>query len=252
MSFQHRKFLTYIQQVGRVQLNLVRRRATRAAESANFDLLRVRLEQEVALPAVIVMTSATPEDGKEIAACGLAHSLALCGYSTLFIDTALAERTVPMLPRGLAIEEIGRRQSPADAATGRLAVLTLDDVMLQRTTSLRAINITLDILRSKFDYVVISTEFGMSTAFGTAVTAGADAVLVSVQTGRRETKADNGLASALDRMGPRFLGLVALTPSIIDANSAAPVPEALPSPSRRRTAPAWITRFARVVNAAGL
>jgi hypothetical protein len=28
---------------------------------------------------------------------------------------------------------------------------------------------TLDILRSRFDYVVISTEFGMSTAFGTAV-----------------------------------------------------------------------------------
>jgi Mrp family chromosome partitioning ATPase len=120
MSFQHRKFLTYIQQVGRVQLNLFRRRATRAAESANFDLLRVRLEQEVALPSVIALTSATPEDGKEIVARGLAHSLAICGYSTLFIDTALAERTVPMLPRGLAIEEIGRRQSPADAATGDL------------------------------------------------------------------------------------------------------------------------------------
>jgi Mrp family chromosome partitioning ATPase len=252
MSFQHRKFLAYIQQVGRVQLNLFRRRATRAAESANFDLLRVRLEQEVALPSVIALTSATPEDGKEIVARGLAHSLAICGYSTLFIDTALAERTVPMLPRGLAIEEIGRRQSPADAATGRLAVLTLDDVTLQRTTSLRAMNATLDILRSNFDYVVISTEFGMSTAFGTAVTAGADAVLVSVKTGRRETKNDDGLASALDRIGPRFLGVVALTPSIIDANSAAPVPKALPSSSRRRTAPAWITRFARVVNAAGL
>jgi hypothetical protein len=129
-------------------------------------------------------------------------------------------------------------------------VLTLDDVTLQRTTSLRAMNATLDILRSNFDYVVISTEFGMSTAFGTAVTAGADAVLVSVKTGRRETKNDDGLASALDRIGPRFLGVV--TPSIIDANSAAPVPKALPSSSRRRTAPAWITRFARVVNAAGL
>src|SRR5450755_3511635 len=31
-------------------------------------------------------------------------------------------------------------QSPAEAATGRLAVLTLDDVTLQRTTSLRAMN----------------------------------------------------------------------------------------------------------------
>jgi hypothetical protein len=55
-------------------LNLGLRRATRAAESVNFDLLRVRLEQEVALPAVIALTSATPEDGKEIAARGLAEA----------------------------------------------------------------------------------------------------------------------------------------------------------------------------------
>jgi Mrp family chromosome partitioning ATPase len=227
-----------------VQLKLFRKRATPAAECANFDLLRVRLEQGVALPAVIAMTSASTEDGKEIAARGLAHSLAICGYSTLFIDTALAERTVPALPRGLAIEEIGRRQSPADAGTGRLAVLTLNDVMLQRTTSLRAMKATLDILRSKFDYVVISTEFGMSTAFGTAVAAGADTVLVSVKTGRRETKADVGLAAALDRIGPRFLGVVALTPSIIEANSTAPVPGALPNIPRWLTAPALITRIA--------
>ena len=36
------------------------------------------------------------------------------------------------------------------------------------------------------------------------------------------------------------------------SSAMSPVPEALPSPSRRRTAPAWITRFARVVNAVGL
>ena len=226
-------------------MKLFRKRATPVSECANFDLLRVRLEQGVALPAVIAMTSASTEDGKEIAARGLAHSLAICGYSTLYIDTALAERTVPALPRGLAIEEIGRRQWPADAGTGRLAVLTLNDVMLQRTTSLRAMKATLDILRSKFDYVVISTEFGMSTAFGTAVTAGADAVLVSVKTGRRETKDDDGLASALDRIGPRFLGVVALTPSIIEANSTAPVPGALPNLPRWLTVPALIPRIAR-------
>jgi Mrp family chromosome partitioning ATPase len=236
-----------------VQLKLAPKRATRAAESANFDLLRVRLEQEVALPAVVAMTSATPEDGKEIAAGGLAHSLAMCGYSTLFIDTALAERNVPALPRGLAIEEIGRRQSPADAASGRLAVLTLDDVMLQRTTSLRAMKAALDILRSKFDYVVISTEFATSTAFGAAVAAGADAVLVSVKTGRREMKDDRELASALDRVGPRFLGVVALTPSIIEANATAAVLETPPSSSRNRTARTWIRApRAYVVRAAGL
>ena len=117
----------------------VEEREVALGEIKGLDMLRARVEIAVAGPAVIAMTSATTEDGREIAAQGLAYSLSMAGYSTLFIDTALATRTLTALPRGLGIEEIGRRQTP-EPGNGRLAVLTLNDVTLQQTTSLRGMS----------------------------------------------------------------------------------------------------------------
>jgi hypothetical protein len=197
--------------------------------------LRVRIEQAVPVSSVIAITSATAQDGKEIAARGLAYSLSLSGYSTLFIDTALATRTLAAVPRGLGIEEIGRRQVPSESAPGRLAVLTLDDITLHRTTSLRGMRAALDILRSKF---------GRPTAFGEVVAAGADAVLASVRLGRRPKDADGQLAAALGQARPRFVGVVTICPKVIASNATALVPAVAAPVKRRRIAPAWAGRLA--------
>jgi Mrp family chromosome partitioning ATPase len=183
-------------------------------------MLRFRLEQQVSPPAVIAFTSATADDGKELIARGLSYSYALTGYSTLFIDTALANRTLAEPPRGLTITEIGREQSATDTESGKLSALSLNDLTLHRRTSLRSMKAALEILRSKFDVIVISTEGEVANAFAEAIMATADAVLVTVAKGRRETDADLQLASELELAGERFLGVIAVDPAVIALNVA--------------------------------
>jgi Mrp family chromosome partitioning ATPase len=207
-----------------------------AAGSAKFDLLRVRLEAEVARPAVIALTSSTAEDGREIAARALAFSLATAGYSTLFVETSLASGSQSKSSPGLTLDEIGRLQSTPAPEPGIIAVLTLNDLTLQRTTGQRGLQSALEILRSKFDYVVISTGCGAATSFAESILSVADAVIVTVKKGRREDTRDAQLSANLEHVGSRFLGVVALDPSIIKADQITPVPAAKPDTRRTPTA----------------
>jgi len=201
-------------------MNLFRRNPTPEATAGvgSFDLLRARLEVEIPRPAVIAITSSTSLDGAEISARGLAHSLATTGYPTLFIDTVPSIRGSAKPTAGPTLEEIGRQIEPASGG-GNLAVLALGDVSLQKTTSQRNIHAALESLRGKFDYVVMNTEVGVASSFSTSVVAAADAVLVAVKTGRRQKAADAQLAALLNRLGVRFLGVLAVDSSITNADS---------------------------------
>jgi Mrp family chromosome partitioning ATPase len=196
-----------------------RRPSPSAVGAANFDLLRARLENDVPRPAVIAITSSTAEDGKEIAARGLACSLALAGYQTLLIDTSVDGYSLARPGQGPELEEIAR-QLTFDPRAGNLVELILKDAALQKRTSQRKVQLALEILRNKADYVVISTESGASTPFGAAVVAAASAVLVTVKRGRRQKGGDAQLAVALKRLGARFLGVLALDKSITIADHA--------------------------------
>jgi Mrp family chromosome partitioning ATPase len=207
-----------------------------AAGSAKFDLLRVRLETEVARPAVIALTSSTAEDGREIAARALAFSFVTVGYSTLFVETSLANRSQSESSPGLTLDEIGRLQSTPVPGPRMVAVLALSDLTLQRTTGQRVLQSALEILRSKFDYVIISTGYGAATSFAESIVTAADAVIVTVKKGRREDPSDARLSANLEHIGPRFLGVVALDPSIIKADQITPVPAARPDTRRTQTA----------------
>lgn len=181
--------------------------------SAMFDLLRSRIEFEVVRPAVVAITSSTSEDGKEVAARGLASSLAATGYRTLFIDTSLSNRSMSKpLPLGHAIDEMLRQ---AVVPAEYLAAISLSDPNLQRSTSRRELQAELEILRSRFDYVLVSTECGGTTSFATSIINSADAVLVSVKRSRKETREDRRLSAALGSIGSRFLGLIAFEPSAL-------------------------------------
>ena len=198
-----------------------------------FDLLRARLEAEVARPAVIAITSSTSEDGKEVAARGLASSLAGTGYPTLYIDTCSTGRNVPMTFMGMSLEEIGRQVSPDPS--GHLTVLTLSDPSLQKTSSRRNIQLALEALRHKFDYIVVSTEHGVSSSFGMSIAAAADAVMATVRSGRREKAGDAKLSAALDRVGGRFLGVLMMDASAIDDNvTPIAAPSQIPDARRQR------------------
>jgi hypothetical protein len=179
-----------------------------AGGDANFDMLRARLEFKVASPAVVAFTSGSAADGKESSAAELAYSLAMCGYTTLLLDTRLASRGQVLPPQRLTFEEAGS-QLARESGTGKLALLNLDHLLAHNVTSQRIAS-AFKVLRSTFDYVIVNTECGASTAFAKSVMTAADAVLVTVGTGRRINAADLILAKDLERLGPRFLGIVAI------------------------------------------
>jgi cellulose biosynthesis protein BcsQ len=183
-----------------------------AGVRAGFDLLRVRIETAIRRPSVIVITSLTSRDGMDITAKQLADSLAAAGYNTLFADASLATVGLVKATEGLTFDEVARLSSTS--VSDHPVVLMLNDPSLQRRTSARSVVAALETLRAKFDYVLISAEYSLATPFATSIVDAADAVLVSVKKGRRENSGDAHLFAALDRLGEKFLGVVALDASV--------------------------------------
>jgi Mrp family chromosome partitioning ATPase len=218
-----------------------------AAGSANFDLLRVRIEGEVARPAVIALASSTAEDGREIVSRALASSLATAGYSTLLVETSLTSRGKSKPNPGLTLEEIGCLQATPAPRPGIVAALTLSDLTLQRTTGQRSLESALETLRSKFDYIVFSTGYGAASSFAESIVTAADVVLVTVRKGRREGSDDARLCAVLDHIGSHFLGVVALNPSIINDEPVNPVPVTVPIGRRNQTAQVDMKRERREI-----
>ncbi len=184
-----------------------------------FDLLRAKVEAEVSHPAVVVITSATNLDCRAIAAQALATSLATTGYSTLLIDASSETDHAPCPVEGFSLDQIGCPELVA-ASTSKLTVVALGE-SVQRSANQRNINTAFELLRERFDYVIISAGYpGSSSAFAATVLGAANAVLVSVKIGRRQTRGDARLAADLKRLGPRFLGLIPTLKSTTNVEGA--------------------------------
>jgi hypothetical protein len=203
-----------------------------AAGRAGFDILRGRIEVEVVRPAVIAITSSTADDGREIATRALAESLASTGYLTLWIETSLNSGGLYAPAAGLGLAEIGQLIARSEPTAGSIAMLNLGNRALQNTTSQMAMESTLDNFRSKFHYVVISTEFSSAPQFASSIFTSSDAVFVSVKMGRRQKSADVRLAAELKRIGSCFMGAVAIDPAIVAASSVVSNVPAIPGDGR--------------------
>ena len=207
-------------------------------DSPKFDLLRARLEAEIERPAVIAITSSIAEDGNEVAAWGLACSLAATGYPTIFMDTSLSAPTMTEPAQRLRLDEIANQLDPSQGSAS-FAVLTLGDPTLQKRTSQRSIVSSFQVLRTKFDYVIINAGFALSSSFATAVVTAADSVLVAVKIGRRQLGHDLQLSAALEQLGAHFLGVIAMDASVIEnAPTMAATPASIPDRRLRQAAQA--------------
>jgi hypothetical protein len=91
--------------------------------------------------------------------------------------------------------------------------MNVSDIHLKRTTSQVSLASALENLRRRVDYVIITTE--PFTSFGSSIFATADALLVSIRSGRRQGRNDIKLARVLDRSGDRFLGVIAVQRSTV-------------------------------------
>jgi hypothetical protein len=207
-----------------------------AAGRGAFDILRGRIEVEVVRPAVIALTSSTAEDGREIATRALAESLARTGYLTLWIETSINSGGLYEPAAGLGLEEIGHLIARSEPTVGSIAMLNLGNRALQNTTSQMAMESMLENFRSKFHYVVISTEFAAAPQFASSIFTSADAVFVTVKMGRRRRSADVRLATELKRIGSCFMGAVAIDPAVVAASAVVSSVPAIIGDGRRSQA----------------
>jgi succinoglycan biosynthesis transport protein ExoP len=165
------------------------------ALSSKFQLLRVRIESNVRLSSVILVTSALPRDGKSLLSYGLAEALAAVGHRTALVDTA-----------AIGTENDVRS---SDRMSRSIPVLSLAVNDSSPAASRDAINTAVDQLRGEYDYTIIDAP-PLTTSGTSMLLAGAvDAVLVAVRHGRTPCDADQIMVHTLRALKAKVLGVIA-------------------------------------------
>ncbi len=152
-----------------------------------YQALRTQIEFNAPAPAVILVTSATVNDGSTIAAIGLADCLGSAGHRVALVATSL-EGTMEV-ERHFALhslsEKLGTRRDISDNVAAFI-----------------------DSSRSEFDYTIVEAppilESRVSLAFAGAV----EAVVLSIRLGRMRCPEDDLMMQALERAQARVLGVV--------------------------------------------
>jgi Mrp family chromosome partitioning ATPase len=157
-----------------------------------FRILRVRVEAQVALPAVLVVSAAKRHDGATFVACGLARAFAEAGKNTLLID---ANTVHPGVARELDVQiprlSVTSLVTPADGGTfGEASLKVLEE------------------MRSRFSVTIIDAAALPSSSTALQLAHAADGLLLAVRLGRRADQADSELKRLLGEQTTRLLGVV--------------------------------------------
>jgi hypothetical protein len=167
--------------------------------SAQFQLLRTRVESCVSGPAVIVVTSAEAGDGASLTAISLAECLAGAGRRTalLFLnDAGNAPLAEPTPGRDQQLARVGVPM-PLSIPDGQLS-LSRDD--------LRSF---VDSVRSSYEFVVVDAPALLQSHRAMALAELSDGVLLSVRLGRHATDNDHITLEILKQSKGNVIGVVA-------------------------------------------
>ncbi len=169
--------------------------------ASKFALLRVRIESDLKLGSVILVTSAQRKDGKSLCAYGLAEGLVKVGHRAVLVDAAA--RRLPVadarpreaVPRGVPIVALSSDES---ALTTREAVYAFVAQM-----------------RGRYDYTIIDAAPLMSNSVAMSLASAVDAVLLAVRHGRPPSEDDNVMVQTLKHLKAKVLGVIASSPRAI-------------------------------------
>ena len=133
--------------------------------TAKYQLLRARIESDLASPAVILVTSALPGDGKSVTASGLADSLARVGRRVVLVDDGAASRA------------FGQSADASETAAFPIVSLPLDarDPSAQSDT----IGAFVRGLRKKFEFAIIDGAAFTRSSVPVVLAGLADGVLLT-------------------------------------------------------------------------
>ena len=170
--------------------------------AAHFQLIRTRIEAEMKLHSIIMVTSAKADDGARLTAFGLAECLAAAGHQTALIDAtanpvaALDGRFKTSMQRDFPIYSLPRNTIASSRASD-----TLESFARQ--------------MREEFDYTIVDAPPFGRESMTVKLAAKADAVLIALRAGREPCAGDNLMVQALGLAGAALLGVIAATPESI-------------------------------------
>jgi len=171
--------------------------------TAKYQLLRARIESDLASPAVILVTSALPGDGKSVTASGLADSLARVGRRVVLVDDGAASRA------------FGQSADASETAAFPIVSLPLDarDPSAQSDT----IGAFVRGLRKKFEFAIIDGAAFTRSSVPVVLAGLADGVLLTVRLGRAHSEDDLLMCRTLEPAKANVLGVVAVSSETIAA-----------------------------------
>lgn len=166
---------------------------------------------------VIVVTSATAEEGQETVAANLAVVMAKNGVRTLLIDCNFrtpALHEVFQLPnRGLTeclaagadYHEFVQHITDAglDIVTGGAPVTNAGELL-----SSRQMQSLLQAVRGEYDYVFVNTPPVLASADAISISSKADGVILVIASGKNEAKLINKAKVTLEQTGASLLGCI--------------------------------------------
>jgi len=184
--------------------------------------LRARLEAELNRPAVLLVTSATQEDGKSVTAFGLATSFSEAGYRSVLIDAN------PLRPQLKHLRALGNlaADGPAidsyayDDPDDNVCAIRLVESEEAAALSLRQIQALTDQCRLSYDYTIVDGSDFFSTGLPALLAKCVDGVLIALRHGRRPGDSDALLVQAVEETGTPVLGVVLVESSSRKAFSA--------------------------------
>ncbi|HEY1729669.1 MAG TPA: hypothetical protein VGG22_14930 [Candidatus Baltobacteraceae bacterium] len=171
--------------------------------ASHFQTVRTRVEAEVKLHSIIMVTSAKADDGAKLTAFGLAECLASAGHQTALIDAAANPDA--------AVN--GRFKTKARCGFPIYAMPEGDGTQSRARDALESLERQ---VREEFDYTIIDAPPFMHHNVTVALARTVDAVVVTLRLGRKPSKADQFTLHALGRAGARVLGIIAVTPESIE------------------------------------
>jgi Mrp family chromosome partitioning ATPase len=180
------------------------------SSAREFRLLRNTIEIRVDSPAVILATSATPDDGASLTAFGLADALSRSGRRTALVSCAGGSASTSILAAASALR---RRKSDVPGAPGRNPIAgraSYVTIASERAAMLSRSDVVAmaDRLRREFEYVVIDAGELAQNAFGLLAASVADGILVSFRAGRKKADADRSMVQIVRRSSAIALGVV--------------------------------------------
>ena len=169
--------------------------------TAQYQLLRSRIESELRPPAVILVTSARPGDGKSVTAHGLVDCLAKVGHRVVLADASMS-------PNGFKLT-----RNINGASRRPIIPLPLDE---RDTTGLRSsVQSFVREMHDKFDFTIIDGTPFMRSNVSMLLAAAVDGVLITVRLGRALANEDELTSRTLEHAKANVLGVVAVAEDAI-------------------------------------